>query len=88
MQHRRGRDPDKTHVCPVFLCIGADAAYRVDALDQRGVKDLRYEHPSDAQPTEGLAYESFNTANTGATIPQSVNRNAIVAWFALAARRI
>jgi hypothetical protein len=52
------------------------------------VKDLRYEHPSDAQPTEGLAYESFNTANTGATIPQSVNRNAIVAWFALAARRI
>jgi hypothetical protein len=36
----------------------------------------------------GIAYESFNTANTGATIPQSVNRNAIVAWFALAARRI
>ena len=55
MQYRRDRDPDKTHVCPVFLCIGADAAYRVDALDQRGVKDLRYEHPSDAQPTEGLA---------------------------------
>lgn len=88
MQHRRGRDPDKTHVCPVFLCIGAYAAYRVDALDQRGVKDLRYEHPSDAQPTEGLAYGSCGTANTGATIPQSVNRNAIVAWFALAARRI
>jgi hypothetical protein len=75
-------------VCPVFLCIGADAGDRVDALDQRGVKDLRYEHPSDAQPTEGLAYESFNTANTGATIPQSVNRNAIVAWSALVARRI
>ncbi len=75
-------------MCPVFLCNGAEAGDRVDALDQRGLKDLRYEHLSDAQLTEGLAYESFGTANTGATIPQSVNRNAIVAWFALAARRI